>query len=191
MRAVLKKVLFAGLPLAGLLVITPVVFAHDSAHREIHRDLGRMHEDFHQMPHSRWEHRQFHREMKQEHHALDRELRDGWRGYGYDRYGYGGRRYSNDYPYDRYGYGGRRYYDDTYYGSSPYDRYGYGGRPFYGDPYGYGRSPPIAEAPILVRTTAAAAPMLTPTHRALALFCPPFSAPSSLAIKVGAGGATL
>ena len=51
--------------------------------------------------------------------------------------------------------------------------------------------PPIAEAPILVRTTAAAAPMLTPTHRALALFCPPFSARSSLAIKVGAGGATL
>ena len=51
--------------------------------------------------------------------------------------------------------------------------------------------PPIAEAHILVRTTAAAAPMLTPTHRALALFCPPFSARSSLAIKVGAGGATL
>src|SRR5712691_1246477 len=50
--------------------------------------------------------------------------------------------------------------------------------------------PPIAEAHILVRTTAAAAPMLTPTHRALALFCPPFSARSSLAIKVGAGGAT-
>ncbi len=51
--------------------------------------------------------------------------------------------------------------------------------------------PPIAEAHILVRTMAAAAPMLTPTHRALALFCPPFSARSSLAIKVGAGGATL
>ena len=34
--------------------------------------------------------------------------------------------------------------------------------------------PPIAEAHILVRTTAAAAPMLTLTHRALAPFFPPF-----------------
>src|SRR4051812_16014566 len=83
MRTVLKTVFFAGLPLAGLLMTTPVVFAHDSAHREIHRDLGRMHEDFHQMPHSRGEHRQFHREMKQEHYALDRELRNSRGGYGY------------------------------------------------------------------------------------------------------------
>src|SRR5713226_8691858 len=45
--------------------------------------------------------------------------------------------------------------------------------------------PPIAEAHILVRTMAAAAPMLTPTHRALALFCPPCSARSCLAIKQG------
>src|SRR3989442_5522454 len=41
----------------------------------------------------------------------------------------------------------------------------------------------LVEAPLLVRTTAAAAPMLPPTPRALALFCPPFSAPSFLAIK--------
>ena len=45
--------------------------------------------------------------------------------------------------------------------------------------------PPIAEAHILVRTTAAAAPMLTPTHRVLAHFCPPCSARSCLAIKQG------
>src|SRR5713101_6084710 len=142
MKISLKNILLAGLPLAGLLVTAPEAFAHGGGeHRAIHRELGDVHEDFHQMPHSRWEHRQFHRELKREHRALDRELRDGWRGYGYDRYGYGGRRYSSDYPYDRYGYGGRRYYDDTYYGSSPYDRYGYGGRPYYGDPYGYGRSP--------------------------------------------------
>lgn len=150
MKISLKNILLAGLPLAGLLVTAPVAFAHGGGeHRAIHRELGDVHEDFHQMPHSRGEHRQFHRELKREHRALDRGLRDDWRRYDYDRSGYGGRRDYGDYPYDRSGYG-RRYYDDSYYGNYPYDRSGYGGRPYRGDLYPGAYSPsPYSSLPSL------------------------------------------
>src|SRR2546428_4147290 len=113
------------LPLAGLLIAAPEAFAHGNSweHRQIHRDLGAWHDEFHQFPHSRREHRRFHRELRGEHRALDRDLRNGWGRYGYDRYGYG------------------RSYDDDPSGGSPSDQYGYGGQPYYGDPYGYGGRP--------------------------------------------------
>ena len=121
MKISLKNTLLASLPLAGLLVTAPVAFAHGGGeHRAIHRELGDWHEDFHQMPHSRWEHRQFHRELKREHRALDRDMRENWGRDDYDRYSYG-----------------RPYYGDSYRGYS-YDRYGYGRRPNYGNQYGYG-----------------------------------------------------
>src|SRR5215475_2966928 len=99
MRLRFTNTLLAALPLAGLLFVTPAAFAyHDSwEHEGIHEDLDRMHEEFHQFPHSKREHRRFHKELKREHKALDRSLRDDWNRYGSNRSGYG--RYSYGRPY--------------------------------------------------------------------------------------------
>jgi len=125
-KTTLKTTLLAALPLVGLLLVSPPAFAyHDSwEHDAIHDDLGQMHDDFHQYPHSRREHRRFHKELKREHRAMDRSLRDDWARYGDDRYGYD-----------------RPSYDEPYYGGTPYGRYGYGRWPSYGDPYQYGGRP--------------------------------------------------
>ncbi len=113
MKTSWKNAFVLSLPLAGLLLTAPVVSAHDlqDEHRQIHRDLGAIHEDFHQTPYSQREHKRFHKQLKREHRAADRELRNGWRrandGYGdgdryYDNSGYGGRRsYGDSYRYDR------------------------------------------------------------------------------------------
>lgn len=99
MKTSWQKALALGLPLAAILMTAPVVSAHDNdsrgEHGQIHRDLGDLHEDFHQTPYSRREHKRFHKQLKREHRALDRELRDGRR--DDDRYDYGSRSY-----YDRY-----------------------------------------------------------------------------------------
>src|SRR5262245_58377679 len=126
MRPSLKKLLFAALPLAGLLAMSPPAFAHDawkdsSEHDAIHGDMDRLHDEFHQYPHSRQEHRRFHKVLKREHKQMDRQLRQEW---NRERYGYGQ-------PYSR----------DPYYGRYPYDRSGYGPPPYSGSPYGDGGNP--------------------------------------------------
>jgi hypothetical protein len=112
MKTSWQKALAMSLPLAAILVTAPVVSAHDNdsqrEHRQIHRDLGDIHEDFHQTPSSRREHKRFHRQLKREHRAADRDLRNNWR--------------RSD---DRYNYGDR-YYDNHGYGDAYADRYRYG-----------------------------------------------------------------
>jgi hypothetical protein len=129
MRPSLKKTLFTALPVAGLLALSPAAVAHDcwkdsQEHAAIHDEMGRLHDDFHQLPHSRKEHRRFHKALKREHKRLDRQVRRSWDRERYDRYGYEG-------PYS----------EDPYDGRAPYDRSGYGQPPYYGNPYGYGGSP--------------------------------------------------
>ena len=89
------KVLIAALPLAGLLVSTPTVFAHGDenrgherfhqglreGHGEAHRDLNSAHREFHQYPSTRRQHRRFHRNLKREHGAVHRDLWGGHRDY--------------------------------------------------------------------------------------------------------------
>lgn len=113
MYPILKKTLLAALPLAGLLVVTPVTFAHERGeHTAIHRELGDRHNDFHQSPHSRRAHRHFHKELKREHRARDWGQRNNWRQYSYGR-SYGGDSYGNS-PSAWYGYRDRRSYGDRW-----------------------------------------------------------------------------
>ena len=128
MKTILKNTFSAVLPLAGLLMLAPVASADrwhgEESHRE-HKQMKRQHRALdRQMGHPRGEHRQ----MKQQHRALDRGRGNGWGGYGYDRYGYGGQPYGDPYipygyrnrgysgyPSDSYRQGGHR--DDDHYGS--------------------------------------------------------------------------
>src|SRR5262249_16011025 len=91
MRPNLTKTLFAAVHLVGLLAMCPTAFAHESwkdswEHDAIHEDMDRLHDDFHQFPHSAKEHRRFHKELKREHKRMDRQLRQEW---NRERYGYG------------------------------------------------------------------------------------------------------
>ncbi len=109
MQTVLKKTLFAVLPLVGLLFLPPAVSAHDS-HRERQRDRREYRHDLKQ------DHRDFHRDLKRSHREFHRDLKQSRRDYYRDRHNRD-RRYSY-----RGGYYRNRY-DDNY-------RY-YSPRPFY------------------------------------------------------------
>lgn len=105
MRPVLAKTLCAVLPLAGLLMLPPMVSAHDRdryeyrhdlkrAHREFHRDLRRAHREFRRD--RRDAHREFHQnlwEVRRDYYR-DRDDDCRWRGYPFAyRYRYDDSRY--------------------------------------------------------------------------------------------------
>jgi hypothetical protein len=116
MKGTFKHMLFAALPVAGLLAAAPTASAHDddwrvrsyydspaNEHEAYHEDKEARHEDFHSMPHSKREHRRFHKAEKRDHRALHRDFDDGWRGYGdrdsgrgWSRGRYGDRYYGSD-----------------------------------------------------------------------------------------------
>ena len=93
MKGTFKHMVFAALPVAGLLVTASVASAHDdwrsrsyydrpaNEHEAYHEDKDARHEDFHSMPHSKREHRRFHKAEKREHRALHRDLDNEWRDY--------------------------------------------------------------------------------------------------------------
>ena len=116
MEGTFKPMLFAALPVAGLLAAAPLASAHEDdwrsrsyydspagEHEAYHDERDARHEEFHSMPHGRREHRQFHKAERREHRALHRGLDDEWRrGYGnYDWYG--DRHSDRDWSWGRYG----------------------------------------------------------------------------------------
>ena len=58
MRTLLPTMALATLPFAG------VLFGGCTAHERFHHDLGELHEEFHEHPHTRAEHEQFHEDLR-------------------------------------------------------------------------------------------------------------------------------
>jgi len=125
MQVKLKKILFAAVPLAGLLFMNSPASAHDDRRGRLHDDRhgayhdrrGDLHQEFHGHPYSKGEHRRFHRYLKRDHRDFHKD-RD-WRRDYHDRDWYGGRRYNDDDYYRGGWYGGRRSGDDSYRSRSP------------------------------------------------------------------------
>jgi hypothetical protein len=114
MQTVLKKSLFAVVPLAGLLFLPPIVSAHDS-HRERQRDRREYRHDLRQV------HREYHRDLNRAHREFHRDLRQSRRDYSRDRRdcdrrsSYRGGYYRNRYSDDNYRY----YYPRPFYSGIP------------------------------------------------------------------------
>src|SRR5262245_61901981 len=108
MRAIGKRFLLAVLPLAGVLMFTMPVLAHDNDNWE--RDkLDDLHREYHQHPYTRSQHRRFHKWLKQEDRDSYRDRYRGYRGYDDDRWYYSRRSYDDDCYRPRY-------YGPAYYG---------------------------------------------------------------------------
>jgi len=108
MKTTLKKTFLAAAPLAGLLMIAPVAFAHDPYdYDQYGYEGGPYYDDYGGSPYDQYG------------YGGGRYYDDDSCGDSYGRYGYGGRPSYGD----PYAYGRRPYYDDRYYpGSSSYPR---------------------------------------------------------------------
>ena len=91
MYTVLKRTFLAALPLAGLLLLPPVVMAHENDDRDRHeryRDRhgdyhdGRkdLHREYHQDPSSGRSHQRFHRWLKRDHYDFHNDRPDSYYG---------------------------------------------------------------------------------------------------------------
>ena len=133
----LKRTFLAALPLVGLLMLPPIVSAHDNddrdRHEELHDGLKDQHREYHNHPSSERSHRRFHRWLNQEHNDFHGD-RDDWKDSyrnrndrGWHRGWYQGNQrgwYGNPQYYDNNNYQrGGVYCPPRYYGKSPSNQY--------------------------------------------------------------------
>lgn len=129
MNTVLKKTLFAALPLVGLLWGIAPVFAHDddsrherlhdrlgNVHGRAHERLGNLHEEFHDYPSSRREHRRFHKWLERDHKDVHNNLSDRHRDY-HDRDWRWDRRYDGRWDRDNWNAGRQHHGNGWYFGA--------------------------------------------------------------------------
>ena len=91
----LKKITLAVLPLAGLLLMAPLTFAHEGwEHRRVHHNLNDIHEDFHSQSYTAAEHRRLHEDLQDLHEEEHGRAHYGDRSYDRNPY-YGGGPYYN------------------------------------------------------------------------------------------------